>query len=52
MSGYRVTTYKEKVLNGAIISKEVISNDIYKPMNRIIKVGPTPAPVVETSVAP
>lgn len=52
MSGYRVTTYKEKVLNGAIISKEVISNDIYKPMNRIIKVGPTQAPVVETPVAP
>ena len=48
VSGYRVTTYKETVLNGTVISKEAISNDIYKPMTRIIKVGPAAAPVVET----
>ena len=43
-SGYKATTYKETVLNGAVISKEVISNDTYKAMTRIIKVGPTVAP--------
>ena len=40
-SGYKSVTYKEKVLNGAIVSKEVLSNDIYKPMTRIIHVGPS-----------
>ena len=44
-SGCRVTTYKETSLNGAVISKEVISNDTYKAMTRIIKVGPEAAPV-------
>lgn len=39
-SGCRVTTYKEVWLNGAVISKEVISNDVYKPMTKIIKMGP------------
>lgn len=51
-SGYRVTTYKEKVLNGAVISKEVISNDIYKAMTRIVKVGPSAVPVVAPTTTP
>ena len=38
--GYKTVTYKEKVLNGAIISREVISNDLYKPMTRIVVTGP------------
>ena len=55
-SGYRVTTYKETVLNGAVISKEQISNDIYKAMNRIVRVGPTmvsaPAPATPSPETP
>lgn len=39
--GYKVTTYKELRLNGAVVSKEIISNDVYEPMRTIIKVGPT-----------
>ena len=31
-SGCKVTTYKETYLNGALVSKEVISNDTYKAM--------------------
>ena len=46
-TGARVTTYKEVVLNGEVISKEVISNDVYQAMTRIVKNGPA-APVVET----
>ncbi len=42
--GYRVTTYKELIYNGETISKEVISNDTYSPMQTIISVGPA-APV-------
>ena len=43
-AGYRVTTYKELVYNGEVVSKEVISNDTYSPMQTIISVGPA-APV-------
>ena len=39
-SGCRVTTYKETRLNGTVISKEVISNDTYDPMRKIVRVGP------------
>ncbi len=42
--GYKSTTYKEKILNGTIISKEVLSNDVYKPMTRIVRVGPSVTP--------
>lgn len=52
MSGYKVTTYKEKVLNGAVVSKEVISNDIYKPMNRIILTGPVPVSAPSAEAPP
>ena len=54
-SGCKVTTYKEVYLNGSLVSKEVISNDIYKAMARIVKRGTMKAsvpvvsnPVVET----
>ncbi len=38
-SGYKVTTYIEKRLAGAVISKEVLSNDTYKAMKTIVNVG-------------
>ena len=41
MNGCKVTTYKEKYLNGTLISSEVISNDVYQVMTRIVRVGPT-----------
>ena len=39
-SGCRVTTYIEKLLDGKIVSREAISSDYYKPMTKIIGVGP------------
>jgi len=42
--GARVTTYKETILNGEIISKEEITSDIYQPMTRIVKTGPAGTP--------
>lgn len=36
-AGYKVTTYIEKRLNGAVVSKEVLSNDTYSPMKAIIR---------------
>lgn len=39
-AGYRVTTYIEKRLGGALVSKEVLSKDTYNPMKTIIHVGP------------
>ncbi len=51
-SGYKVVTYKETSLNGVVISNEVISNDTYKTMTRIIKVGPEAVPVVSDNPAP
>ena len=51
-SGYKATTYKEKVLNGAVVSKEVISNDTYKAMTRIVKVGPAVTSVPTTPSTP
>ena len=38
-SGYKVTTYIEKRLAGAVVSKEVLSNDSYNAMPTIIHVG-------------
>lgn len=52
-SGRKVTTYKETYLNGILTSSEVISNDVYQVMTRIVKANPaveTPAP--ETPATP
>lgn len=51
-SGCKVTTYKETYLNGSLISKDVISNDVYKVMQRIVKRGTKKAsvPVVSQPV--
>lgn len=49
--GYRVTTYIEKRLNGELVSKEILSNDTYSPMQTKIRVGPA-APVAPAPVAP
>lgn len=38
--GYKVTTYIVKKLNGAEISREILSNDTYQPMKAIVRVGP------------
>ncbi len=38
-SGCKVTTYIEKRLGGAVISKKVLSNDTYNAMKAIINVG-------------
>lgn len=38
--GYRVTTYKEKWVNGALVSRDLLSNDTYQPMTTIVRVGP------------
>ena len=38
--GYKVTTYKELILDGNVISKEAITNDTYNPMRAIIRIGP------------
>ena len=43
--GYKVTTYKELRLNGEVVSKEVITNDTYNPMRRIVRVAPGGVPV-------
>lgn len=51
-SGQRVTTYKEVWQNGTKLSSTVISNDVYNPMNTIIHVGPTPAPVPAPAATP
>lgn len=39
-AGYKVTTYKQLWLNGTMVSNELLSNDTYKPMQAIIRVGP------------
>ena len=53
-SGCKVTTYKEVYLNGAFVSKEVLSNDTYKAMSRIIRRGTKKlsVPTVSTPVEP
>jgi len=38
--GCKSTTYKELRLNGEVVLKGVLSNDIYSPLNSIIRVGP------------
>ena len=48
-SGRKVTTYKETYLNGALVSNEIISNDVYQVMTRIIRANPN-TEVIETPV--
>ena len=38
--GLKVTTYIERRLAGALVSKEVLSNDTYNAMSTIVNVGP------------
>ena len=50
--GYRVTTYIEKRLNGELVSKDILSNDTYSPMQTKIRVGPAaPAPAIPDPAA-
>ena len=37
--GYKYETYKTLKLDGNIVSSELISNDSYTPLTRIVKVG-------------
>lgn len=39
VNGYKSATYKILKLNGNVISKELITEDTYKPMNREVEVG-------------
>lgn len=54
--GYKYETYKTLKLNGDVISTEVISNDSYTPLTRIVKRGTkqpsTPPPSTEVSSKP
>ena len=54
MNGCKSITYKIKKLNGIEVSKEVLSSDTYKPMNKIISRGPAVEvpPVQETPMQP
>lgn len=38
-NGYKYETYKTLKLNGNVISSELISNDNYRPLNRVIRRG-------------
>lgn len=38
--GYKVKTYKLKIKNGEVISKEQISYDNYQPKNAVYRIGP------------
>ena len=40
MNGCKSITYKVLKLNGAEVSRTVLSSDTYDPMNKIIKIGP------------
>ncbi len=53
-SGRKVTTYKETYLNGALVSSEIISNDVYQVMTRIVRANPAveAPPVVAPETTP
>ena len=40
VSGGQTVTYKYLLLNGKIISKTELSRDTYKPINKVVRVGP------------
>ena len=58
MNGCKSITYKVLKLNGAEVSREVLSSDTYDPMNKIIKTGSkqtvatSTTPAQETSSEP
>jgi len=41
-AGYQVKVYREVLKEGRVVSKTLISEDYYRPMNKIIHVGPKP----------
>jgi len=43
--GYKSKTYRQTIQNGTVIKTEVISEDSYKKVDKIIKVGTKPAPI-------
>lgn len=43
--GYKSKTYRQTIQNGTVIKTEVISQDSYKKVDKIIKVGTKPVPV-------
>lgn len=47
-SGCKVTTYKELYLNGTLISSEILSNDVYQVMTRIVRANPV---IEQTSIS-
>jgi len=56
--GYKSKTYRQTIQNGTVISTEVISEDSYKKVDKIIKVGTNPvtvapvAPIVPVAETP
>lgn len=44
-NGYKYETYKTLSLNGNVVSSELISNDSYTPLTRIVRVGTKQAQV-------
>ena len=47
--GYKYETYKTLKLNGEVVSTELISNDTYTPLTRVVKVGTKQAQVTTPS---
>lgn len=52
MNGCKSITYKVLKLNGAEVSRTVLSSDTYDPMNKIVKVGPKKAVQTTTTTKP
>lgn len=48
--GYKSKTYRQTIQNGTVIKTEVISQDSYKKVDKIVRVGTKPLPVVTPPV--
>ena len=48
--GYKSKTYRQTIQNGTVIKTEVISQDSYKKVDKIVKVGTKTAPAVTPPV--
>ena len=51
-NGCRSVAYKILILNGNVVSQDILSEDTYSAMNRIIERGTKGHPVVKTDPEP
>lgn len=52
MAGHRISTYRVVSQDGAVVKRELISNDYYRPVSRVVQVTEVTAPAASKPAQP